>query len=140
MAYPQPRPSKYPVRVGRSVAGLGLYARTNIPKNRFVIEYWGEIVDDQTADKINGRYLFDLGDGKTISGGTRKNLARYINHACRPNCEARQVQDRMYIFSIKPIKAGEELTYDYGKEYVKTFIKPHCSCKTCVLRKRRTKK
>lgn len=139
MEFPQPRPSKYPVRVARSAAGLGLCAQSDIPKNRFIIEYWGEIVDDKTADKINGRYLFDIGDGKTISGGTRKNVARYINHACRPNCEARQVEDRVYIFSIRPIKAGEELTYDYGKEYVDTFIKPNCSCKTCVLKRKNRK-
>lgn len=137
MTYPLPRPSKFPVRVGRTKAGLGLYAVTDIPKSRFIIEYWGDIVTDEAAENIYGRYLFDLGNGKTISGGTRKNIARYINHACRPNSEPRQVGDRIYIYSTKPIKAGQEITYNYGKEYADTFIHPHCRCLTCEKRKAR---
>jgi hypothetical protein len=135
MAYVKPRPSKYLIRVGRTKAGFGLFAVSDIPKNRFIIEYWGDVVTDEEADKIDGRYLFDLGNGKTIAGGTRKNIARYINHACRPNSESRKSGNRIYIFSIKRIKAGEEITYDYGKEYARVFIHPNCRCRTCEKRR-----
>ncbi len=137
MASTQPRPTRFSLRVKRSKSGFGLFADAQIPKNRFVIEYWGDVVSDDIADKIAGRYLFDLGNGKTIVGGGRKNTARYINHACRPNSEVRQVGNHIYIFSKKPIKLGDEITYDYGKEYVDTFIKPNCRCATCEKKRSR---
>lgn len=114
------------------MSGLGVFALEDIPKGRFVIEYWGKLVSDDDAQYIGGRYLFEIGNGKTIAGATKKNDARYINHACRPNAEVRIVGNKVFIFSLKKIKQGEEITYDYGKEYFDYFIKPHgCRCATC---------
>lgn len=133
MAFAFPRPSRYKLRVAKGVSGFGMFAQEDIPAGRFLIEYWGEVVPDAVADKVRGRYLFDLENGKTILGGTRENVARYINHACKPNSEVRVVGNRVYIFSKKRIKAGEEITYDYGKEYVEYFIAPHgCRCASCA--------
>lgn len=138
MPYPSPRPPLFPLRVGRSATGFGLFATEDIPARRFLIEYWGKLVPSEVADKVGGRYLFDLENGKAILGATRKNTARYINHACKPNAEVRIVKDRIYIFSTKRIKAGEEVTYDYGKDYFDTFIKPFgCLCLTCVKRRKK---
>ncbi len=132
MKYPYPRPSKYKLRVRKSKTGHGLFAEEAIPKRRFVIEYWGKIVNDEEAQKIGGRYLFDLERGKTINGANRDNTARYINHSCRANCEARQIGNRIFIISVKNIKPGDEITYDYGKEYVGSYIKPYgCLCPPC---------
>jgi SET domain-containing protein len=67
-----------------------------------------------------------------IDGNIKENTARYINHSCRPNCEAEGPKGRIYILSTRNIKAGEELTYDYGKEYFETYIKPFgCKCVKC---------
>lgn len=133
MHYPIPRPPRYELRIGRGSSGFGIFAVEEIPKHRFIIEYWGKLVRSDIADKVAGRYLFDLENGKTVLGGTRKNIARYINHACRPNAEVRFVKNRIYIYSSKRIKVGEEITYDYGKEYFDTFIKPRgCHCKRCM--------
>ena len=139
MAHPSPRPSRYALKAKRSEAGLGLYADEAIPKGRFVIEYWGPIVDDAEAQRRGGRYLFELGNGRTIVGTTRANTARYANHACRPNCETRLVGGRIFIFSIRPIKPGDAITYDYGKDYFNKLIKPFgCKCASCE--SKRTKK
>ena len=136
MPYPTPRPQLFPLRVGRSASGLGMFAVEEIPKKKFLIEYWGKLVSSDTADRVGGLYLFDLENGKAVLGATRKNKARYINHACRPNAEVRFVKNRIYIYSTKRIKAGEEITYDYGKEYFNDYIKPYgCRCKTCVKKK-----
>lgn len=138
MKYPIPRPPRYLLRVRRSAAGLGLHAGEDMPKGRFLIEYWGRLVSDAQAQKVGGKYLFDLENGKAILGATRRNVARYANHACRPNAEIRVAGNRIFLFSIKRIKAGEEITYDYGEEYFNDIIKPNgCRCKTCV-RKRKT--
>ncbi len=137
MPIPSPRPPQFPLHVGKSATGFGIFAIEEIPKGRFIIEYHGKLVTTEAADKVAGRYLFDLGNGNVILGGTRQNVARYVNHACRPNAEARVVGNRVHIYSIKRIKAGEEVTYDYGKEYFNAYIKPQgCSCKTCVKRRR----
>jgi len=131
MASHKHRTPQFKLRVKRSKAGFGLFADAEIPKNRFVIEYWGDVVSDEVAEQVSGRYLFDLGNGKNVLGGDRRNVARYINHACRPNCEVRQVGNRLNIFTLKPIRPGQELTYNYGKEYFEGFIKPNCRCATC---------
>ncbi|MEO5927370.1 MAG: SET domain-containing protein-lysine N-methyltransferase [Patescibacteria group bacterium] len=138
MPYPSPRPQLFPLRVGRSSSGFGVFAVEEIPAKKFIIEYWGKLVSDAVADRVGGRYLFDLENGNAILGGTRKNTARYINHACRPNAETRTIKNRIYVYSRKRIKAGDEITYNYGKEYFDDFIKPHgCRCPTCVKKSKR---
>ncbi len=138
MPYPTPRPPTYALRVGKSASGFGIFANEDIPANRFLIEYWGELVPTDEADKVGGRYLFDMETGKTVLGGTRKNTARYINHACKPNAEVRFSGDRIFIFSTKRIKKGEEIVYDYGKEYFDAYIKPHgCRCMGCLKKRKK---
>lgn len=128
-----PRPPQFRLCVKRSTAGLGLYAQEEIPKGRFIIEYWGKLLPDAQAQKIGGKYLFELENGKTILGTTRKNTARYVNHSCRPNSEVRILGNRVWIFSLRKIRIGDEINYDYGKEYFDYYIKPNgCSCKKCT--------
>lgn len=132
MAYPFPRPQKYLTRVKKSPTGHGLFAVNEIPKNKFIIEYWGKLVTDEEAEKIQGRYLFELENGNTIVGTTRLNIARYANHSCRGNAEVRITGNRVFLYSTKKIKPGEEILYDYGKEYFNAFIKPKgCLCPPC---------
>lgn len=120
------------MNVRRSTSGLGLFAEQEIPKGQFIIEYWGTVLSDAAAQNIGGRYLFEIGNGKTVEGSTRKNIARYANHSCRPNSEIRTQGDRVYLYSRKKIPAGEEITYDYGKEYFDYYLKPlGCRCEKC---------
>lgn len=121
--------------VKRAAAGLGLFARTDIKKGEFVIEYTGEYVSEEEADRRGGMYLFSLDKDGAIDGSARENLARYINHSCNPNCETEHDEEekRVRIYAIRAIKAGEELTYDYGKEFFNEYIKPKgCRCVACA--------
>ena len=71
----------------------------------------------------------------------RKNVARYINHACKPNAESdvRPRKRKVYIRAIKNIEPGEEINYDYGTDYFKAYLKPiGCKCEACE--KKRKKK
>ncbi len=130
------RMSKYTPRghrlsVRRSSAGKGLFAEEDIPKGVCVIEYTGRILRGKDAEDRGGRYLFEVDARTTIDGNVPSNPARYINHSCRPNCEAVVRGGRVFIFSRTRIKAGTELGYDYGKEYFDEFIKPKgCRCET----------
>ncbi len=120
------------VKVGRSSAGLGLFAIEPIKRGDFIIEYVGKKISHKEAEDHTGKYLFEINNKWTVDGADRKNIARYINHSCKPNCETEIRNGRILIFAIKNIPVGEELHYDYGEDYFDTFIKPHgCRCFKC---------
>jgi SET domain-containing protein len=122
-------------RIARSGPGkgLGLFSRVAIPVGSFVAEYTGKRISTKEADALPTRYLFEIDREWTIDGSPRSNIARYINHACEPNCEADVKDGRIMLFAKRDIEAGEELTFDYGKEYFDEFIKPGgCRCISCL--------
>jgi SET domain-containing protein len=125
--------SKYAVK--KSSAGLGLFATADFKKGDFIIEYTGEKITEAEANRRGGKYLFELNDDWTIDGKSRENTARYLNHACKPNCEPEldENEEHIYIYAKRNIKAGEELTYNYGKMYFNDYIgKDNCRCASCV--------
>jgi SET domain-containing protein len=130
------RPISRPaLRVGRSRAGLGLFATATIPQGSF-IEYTGPILTSAEADKKGGKYLFEISARTIIDGTGRANLARYINHACKNNCIPEIRGRKVFIVTKRAIQPGEELTYHYGKEYFDEFIKPYgCRCASCLAKK-----
>lgn len=122
------------IQVKRSSAGLGLFAAEDIPKEQLIIEYTGERINDEEADRRGGQYLFSVTDNLTIDGSGRKNTARYINHSCNPNAEAEhdEDEDRIFIRATQDILAGEEITYDYGEDFFNDIIsKKGCRCRKC---------
>ena len=127
-------PDHYVVK--KSSAGLGLFANLPIKKGQLVIEYIGNRLSEEEAQKKGGQYLFEVNSKITIDGTPRWNTARYINHSCKPNCESKIVKkDRVIIKAIKDIKPGEELCYDYGEEFVKEYIEGNgksCKCAHCL--------
>lgn len=124
-------PGDYQLAVRRSRSGLGLFALEAIPKDVCIIEYVGKYLTDEEYENSRSRYLFDLGDGKVLDGSPRWNKARYINHSCLPNCETEIHKNHIYVRSIRKIKPGEELAYDYGTEYFEEFIGENCTCPKC---------
>ncbi len=118
--------------VKRTDIGLGLFAVRPFPKGKRMIEYVGPIISNEEADRKGGLYLFEIDEKRTIDGSARSNLARYINHSCRPNAIAYIYGQRVWIYSKRAIKAGEAITLNYGKTYFERFIKPKgCKCETC---------
>ncbi|HEX8176359.1 MAG TPA: SET domain-containing protein [Pyrinomonadaceae bacterium] len=125
--------TKGKLTVKRTVTGLGLFAVEAIPAGKRIIEYTGPLVTNEEVERSRGRYFFGVNSRWSIDGSPRTNLARYINHSCRPNTEAIISGRRVWIWSKKNIKAGEEITYNYGKEYFNDIIKPiGCKCKKCM--------
>lgn len=118
------------VKVKRGLAGLGLFAGEDIKKGEVIIEYIGNILNKEEADKkVSSQYLFEITRNKTIDGTPRWNTARYANHSCTPNAESDVKKGRVFVIAIKNIKNGEEIVYDYGEEFVKEHIGPHgCRC------------
>src|SRR6201995_1690698 len=136
-------PKQKPYRIGRSRTGLGLFATKKIKKGTRIVRYIEPILDSKKKkdDAIENKYLFELTNRWTIDGSVRKNVARYINHACRPNAESdvKPRKRKVFIRAIKNIEPGDEINYDYGTDYFKAYLKPiGCKCDACE--KKRKKK
>ena len=101
--------------------GLGVFATRRIRKGTRIIEYLGERVSHAEADRRyehkdaadNHTFLFIVDARTVIDAGVDGNEARFVNHACTPNCESVIEKRRVFIDAIRTIEPGEELTYDY---------------------------
>lgn len=128
------------------VHGRGVFATRNIPADTFLIEYEGERISDEEASKRHGldsenpyhTFFFSLESGKMIDGDVRGSDARWINHACEPNCEAREEKKRVNIYALRDIRRGEELNFDYGlvlderqTKALKKAYECRCGAETC---------
>jgi SET domain-containing protein len=109
------------------IHGNGVYAAVDIPARTVLIQYKGRLLTVAEVDRLYAggadtghTFLFTLNDKYIIDANVGGNSARWINHSCAPNCEAYidevdgARKDRVMIQSIRAIKAGEELTYNYG--------------------------
>lgn len=126
------RLSPYRLAVLRSHSGRGLFAKERIAKGAFVIEYFGRPATDKQIKENRGKYLFWTSATSMIDGNIPENTARFINHSCAPNCEIRIRNRRIYIFARRSIRAGEELSYDYGEEYFDLHLAGLCRCSKCA--------
>jgi SET domain-containing protein len=104
------------------IHGNGVFATRKIRQEECVVEYAGDRISDKEALKRSGQdpdnpfhtFFFSLENGRLIDGDSNGNDARWINHSCAPNCEAREEAGRVMIHALRDIKRGEELNYDYG--------------------------
>ena len=113
----------------------GVYTTTPIKRRKIVAEYTGPRMTYDQADAIYEHsprtYLFGLSDGERVVDGD--GIAAFINHSCDPNCESDEIDGKVIIRSIRDIKAGEELAYDYclfdGDP--DDYAICHCAAKNC---------
>ena len=111
------------------IHGNGVFAVADLSAETLVCGYHGRRMTHEDADEAYGdtldsghTFLFTLNDEYIIDGNRGGNIARWINHSCQPNCEARVAEhggkdrrrDRIEIYALRDISAGEELTSDYG--------------------------
>ncbi len=97
------------------IHAAGCFTLEDIPKGTIVLEYTGERITKEEGDlRYEGRpftYLFGIDDGAIVVDG--HGMAMFVNHSCDPNCETDELGGRIYIKTLRNLKAGEELTYDY---------------------------
>ncbi|HYH79707.1 MAG TPA: SET domain-containing protein-lysine N-methyltransferase [Longimicrobium sp.] len=137
------------------IHGRGVFARELIPAGTRLIEYTGERITQDEADR---RYpwqegspyhtlLFKVEDDLIVDGNVGGNVSRFINHSCDPNCASEIEDRRIYIDSLREIRLGEELTFDYKMvtqdrhtPAVKRRFPCHCGaagCRGTLLKKNR---
>jgi SET domain-containing protein len=120
------------------VHGRGVYATKFISKGTCIIEYAGQRVawEETPDDEDNPHtFIFGLENGEVINPEVDGNEARWINHCCDPNCEAIEEDDRIFIYAMREIEPGEELSYDYALEIDEPITKKsmkeyECLCGT----------
>lgn len=113
-----------------------MYAAENIAAGTRIVEYKGELISQAEAWRREQRYLprhriwiFIINDRWSRDAAVGGNIARYINHSCRPNCHVDIIGRSVWIFASRRLRKGEELTYDYNTEGDKTIpcrCRPNC--------------
>jgi hypothetical protein len=109
-----------------AIHGRGAWATRRIRRGTWIIEYTGEVISNEEADRRyddeamdqHHTFLFVRDAHTCIDAAVGGNEARFINHSCEPNCEAVQDADSgaIWIVALRDIAPGEELTYDYRYE------------------------
>jgi SET domain-containing protein len=106
-----------------SIQGRGAFATRLIRRGERIVEYKGERITNEEADRRypppkpdehHHTFLFELDDDYCVDATVKGNSARFINHSCQPNCDTVIEQGRIYIDAVRDIRRGEELSYDYN--------------------------
>ena len=122
-------------RIGRSVTGLGLFATKPIKPGAYIAAYRGRRISPEESyrrEARGARYMFELNKSWVIDGSPRWNVARYINHSCRPNAKPVVRKGGIAIVALRQIERDEEITFDYGSDYLKSFLADgRCRCAAC---------
>jgi SET domain-containing protein len=138
------------IQVRRSgVHGKGVFAVAPIAKGDTIVEYVGEVISWKEALRRHPHdpsdpdhtFYFHIDDKHVIDANVGGNSARWINHACQPNCEADESEGRVFIKALRNIAPGEELFYDYGliiDERYTPKLKKQFECRCGTPRCRRT--
>jgi histone-lysine N-methyltransferase SETD1 len=131
------------------IHGWGLFTKMDLPKDSMIVEYMGETIRQCVADKrekkyeISGEgscYMFRLDLQRIVDATMIGCMARFMNHCCQPNAYAKVIsvdtdlgQDKkIMVFSLKDIKAGEEITYDYKFPVEDGSLKCSCGAPNCI--------
>ena len=136
------------------IHGNGVFAVVDIPAETELIEYCGKLLTHAQADRLYANtsdsghtFLFTLNHKYVLDANSEGNIARWINHSCAPNCRAlleenqdgNRRKDRVLIETLRPLRKGEELTYDYGivlaerlTPRLKAIWACHCGARQCT--------
>ncbi len=131
-----PKPLPKIVRRRSKLHGYGVFAAEPITKNTRIVDYAGELIRNRDSGPREARYLeqgciwvFRINRAWSRDAAVGGNIARFINHACRPNCWFEVAGTTIWIRASRLIETGEELTYDYatvGDHTIKCRCRPHC--------------
>lgn len=141
--YQQPTPKQVnafcEIRFSK-IHGRGVFASRLLRKGSKIIEYRGELIDKEESNrrgnalfeesqKTGGAsvYIFDLDENHDLDGNKEWNPARLINHTCEPNAEMIDDDGRLYLYALREVRKGEEISFDYGYD-IEHFLEHPCRC------------
>lgn len=118
------------------IHGFGGFACVDIPNGARIVEYVGEKItkaESALRCEADNQYIFDFNEEYDLDGNVEWNPARFLNHSCAPNCESSWEDDHIWILALRDIRAGEELTFNYGydlEDYEEHLCR--CGAENCV--------
>jgi uncharacterized protein len=132
-----------------SIHSQGVFAACDIAKGTRIIEYVGERITRAEGQRrtlaeyerhlnnpsLGAVYVYEVTKRHSIDGNVPYNTARHVNHSCDPNADSDVIRGKIWIIAIKDIKAGEEITYNYGYDFIEEEYTEHpcrCGTKRCV--------
>jgi len=113
-----------------AIHGTGAYARVDIPADTHIIEYVGRKIDKEESNRqceLENACIFCLDGEFDLDGNVDWNPARFMNHSCSPNAEAQDQDSRIWIVTLREIKAGEEITFNYNYD-MEDYREHPCKC------------
>jgi len=122
------------------VHGRGLYALTRIDEGARIIEYKGKRISWENSEAAENchTFLFGLENGQVVDAAQDGNSARWINHSCDPNAEVLEEDDRLFVFALRAIEAGTEVSIDYNLQVdarktraLKKLYECRCGARAC---------
>lgn len=117
------------------IEGTGAYALRAIPARKKIGDLGGVIITEREAIKrrknVKQIAMVDLDADLVLDASVNPNSLRYINHCCEPNSYIRVTKNRVEFYSLRKIKAGEELTADYGETHHHGTLPCRCGAKKC---------
>jgi len=134
--------NKYILIKKSKIHGKGAFAKFNIKKGTYIIEYIGEIISKKEGNlrskkqyyksiknkNLGSVYIFELDQKHDLDGFIPENIAKFINHSCNPNCIFKIIKKHIWRIAKRNIKKGEEITYDYGYDFDKYYKEHPCKC------------
>ncbi len=121
-----------------AIHGKGLFATADIPVNQIIVEYQGERIDRQEAERREGQneesgitYIVFVDADHFIDGAFGGNESIYMNHSCDPNCTLIRRAGQVFLTAKRPIRAGEELTFDYAFDADSPRVPCGCGSPSC---------
>eukprot|EP00529_Nitzschia_sp_RCC80_P002441 CAMPEP_0113507844 /NCGR_PEP_ID=MMETSP0014_2-20120614/36686_1 /TAXON_ID=2857 /ORGANISM="Nitzschia sp." /LENGTH=2090 /DNA_ID=CAMNT_0000403489 /DNA_START=61 /DNA_END=6333 /DNA_ORIENTATION=+ /assembly_acc=CAM_ASM_000159 len=131
------------------IHGWGLFSRVDISKDGMIVEYMGEIIRKDVADRrekdyeVSGEgscYMFRLDLQRIVDATRIGSMARFMNHCCQPNAYAKVIHvdtefgpdKKIVVYALRDIKAGEEITYDYKFPIEDGSVKCTCGAPNCI--------
>jgi hypothetical protein len=112
------------------IQGRGGFAHADLVRGTRIAEYLGQKItklESLARCEDNNPYIFALDDDFDLNGDVAWNPARVLNHSCDPNCEAENIRGRIWIIARRGIKAGEEITFNYGYD-LESYRDYPCQC------------
>jgi len=113
-----------------TIHGIGGFAKRDIPAGTALLEYVGEKIDKAESMRrceANNVFIFSLNEHQDIDGNVPWNPARFLNHSCSQNADAQCGEDRIWLLALRPIRAVEEITFNYGFD-LENYRDYRCEC------------
>jgi uncharacterized protein len=129
-------PVNYPITNKPSrIHGMGAYAAAAIPARKKIGSLGGKVISKREADrrsKLNESIaIVELWNGKALDATINSNELRYVNHCCNPNTYMRVFNHHVEFYALRIIKAGEELTCNYGLTHHEGTLPCKCGAANC---------